>query len=118
MILVPSTFEPCGLTQLIAMRYGTVPVVRHTGGLRDTVFDVDFDQSRAALSHMDTNGFAFEGNDTAGMDYALHRAIDCWYEDKGHGRWGDLRRRIMEQDWSWNEPAETYLDIYNDAMKR
>ena len=116
MILVPSMFEPCGLTQLIAMRYGTIPIVRHTGGLRDTVFDIDFDQERAKAQGIETNGFAFEGNDTGGMDYALHRAIDAWYNDKAF--WNSLVSRVMDQDWSWSEPALTYLALYYAAKER
>ncbi|GIL64573.1 hypothetical protein Vafri_18474 [Volvox africanus] len=115
MFLVPSMFEPCGLTQMIAMRYGTIPVVRKTGGLVDTVFDVDHDEDRARVQGMETNGFSFEGTDFAGMDYALNRALSCWYSDKS--LWHSLRRRAMMQDWSWNSPALDYLELYYKALK-
>lgn len=125
-ILVPSMFEPCGLTQMIAMRYGAVPIVRSTGGLHDTVFDVDADKARAAWElegstdwqndGVDaTNGFAFDGTDAGAMDYGLNRALDAWYNDRAwiHG----LQRRVMEQDWSWNKPAIDYIQLYFAAMK-
>ncbi|GFR47418.1 hypothetical protein Agub_g9135 [Astrephomene gubernaculifera] len=115
MFLVPSMFEPCGLTQMIAMRYGTIPVVRKTGGLVDTVFDVDHDEERAGAMGMETNGFSFEGTDFAGMDYALNRALSAWYSDKQ--LWHSLRRRAMMQDWSWNSPALDYLELYHKALK-
>ncbi|GFH21717.1 uncharacterized protein HaLaN_19075 [Haematococcus lacustris] len=126
-VVVPSMFEPCGLTQLIAMRYGAVPVVRHTGGLRDTVFDVDYDKARAAWEmhgssdfqrdNLDaTNGFAFEGTDTTALDYALNRAIDAWYNDRAW--FVGLQRRVMEQDWSWNKPALDYIELYANASKQ
>mmetsp|Transcript_6310 Transcript_6310/g.21721 ORF Transcript_6310/g.21721 Transcript_6310/m.21721 type:complete len:207 (+) Transcript_6310:132-752(+) len=82
MLLVPSIFEPCGLSQLVAMRYGTVPIVRQTGGLYDTVFDCDHDKDRAAAESCEVNGFSFSGADPEGMDYALNRAIDAWYNDR------------------------------------
>jgi len=126
MLLVPSMFEPCGLTQLIAMRYGAIPIVRHTGGLRDTVFDVDFDKERAAWDvagssdwkrdNIDaTNGFAFSGTDGGALDYAMNRAIDAWYNDKKWFR--SLQKRVMEQDWSWNRPAIDYVELYYSALK-
>ncbi|PNW73958.1 hypothetical protein CHLRE_13g579598v5 [Chlamydomonas reinhardtii] len=115
MFLVPSMFEPCGLTQMIAMRYGTIPVVRKTGGLVDTVYDVDHDEDRARLKGMDTNGFSFEGTDFAGMDYALNRALSVWYSDKA--LWHSLRKRAMTQDWSWNSPALDYVELYYKALK-
>ncbi|GLC71233.1 hypothetical protein PLESTF_001092900 [Pleodorina starrii] len=125
-VVVPSMFEPCGLTQMIAMRYGAVPVVRHTGGLRDTVFDVDFDKERAAWELYGssdwqrdgidaTNGFAFTGTDGGALDYALNRAIDAWYNDRSWFR--SLQKRVMEQDWSWNRPAIDYIELYFSALK-
>ncbi|KAK4398942.1 Soluble starch synthase 3, chloroplastic/amyloplastic [Sesamum angolense] len=109
-ILVPSIFEPCGLTQLTAMRYGSIPVVRKTGGLYDTVFDVDHDKERAQACGLEPNGFNFDGADSAGVDYALNRAISAWYD--GREWFNSLCKRVMEQDWSWNRPALDYLELY------
>eukprot|EP00884_Botryococcus_braunii_P007192 jgi/Botrbrau1/16474/Bobra.0142s0068.1 len=126
LIVVPSMFEPCGLTQMIAMRYGSIPVVRHTGGLYDTVFDVDNDKGRAAW-HMEgsadyihdaveeTNGFAFEGTDPMALDYALNRALDTYYNDRDW--FHSLAQRVMRQDWSWARPALDYIELYYQAMK-
>lgn len=114
-ILVPSIFEPCGLTQLIAMRYGSIPVVRKTGGLYDTVFDVDHDKERAQAIGIEPNGFSFEGADSAGVDYALNRAITTWYDSRGF--FDSLCKRVMEQDWSWNRPALDYMELYHAARK-
>ncbi|XP_051128773.1 starch synthase 3, chloroplastic/amyloplastic-like [Andrographis paniculata] len=112
-ILVPSIFEPCGLTQLTAMRYGSIPVVRRTGGLRDTVFDVTDDVERAKGLGIEPNGFCFDVADEAGVDYALNRAISAWYEKR---QWlYYLSMCVMEQDWSWNRPALDYLELYYAA---
>ncbi|XP_031486594.1 starch synthase 3, chloroplastic/amyloplastic [Nymphaea colorata] len=114
-ILVPSLFEPCGLTQLIAMRYGSVPVVRRTGGLNDTVFDVEHDKERAKAQGLEPNGFNFEGADTAGIDYALNRAMTAWYDARSW--FNSLCKQVMEQDWSWNRPALDYMELYHAARK-
>lgn len=114
-IVVPSIFEPCGLTQLVAMRYGSIPVVRKTGGLYDTVFDVDHDKERAEAQGLEPNGFNFEGADIAGVDYALNRAISSWYDARDW--FNSLCKRVMEQDWSWNRPALDYLELYHAARK-
>uniref|UniRef100_A0A1D1XIW6 starch synthase n=1 Tax=Anthurium amnicola TaxID=1678845 RepID=A0A1D1XIW6_9ARAE len=114
-ILVPSIFEPCGLTQLIAMRYGSIPVVRRTGGLYDTVFDVDRDKERAKAQGLEPNGFSFDGTDSAGVEYALNRALSAWYD--GRDWFNSLCQRVMEQDWSWNRPALDYMELYYSARK-
>ncbi|GMI93304.1 starch synthase 3 [Hibiscus trionum] len=114
-ILVPSIFEPCGLTQLTAMRYGSIPVVRKTGGLYDTVFDVDNDKARAEAHGLEPNGFNFAGADCGGVDYALNRAITAWYD--GRDWFNSLCKRVMEQDWSWNRPALDYIELYHAAKK-
>jgi starch synthase len=115
LLLVPSIFEPCGLTQMIAMRYGAVPVVRRTGGLADTVFDLDDDAARAAAAGLPMNGFSFDGADAAGLDYALNRALDAWYD---RPLWEGLVERVMSLDWSWAGPAREYVDLYYRAVQR
>ena len=115
MLLVPSMFEPCGLTQMIAMRYGTVPVVRRTGGLKDTVFDVDEDAARARDAGLRVNGFAFEGSQDYDIDHALDRALMTY--DAEPEKWRSLVGDIMRQDWGWNDPAKTYVEHYWKAAK-
>jgi starch synthase len=108
MIIVPSLFEPCGLTQLIAMQYGTIPVVRSVGGLADTVFDKDNAHDK---SLHERNGFVFENYDNAGIESALSRAIACYYQYPEHFR--DLMQNAMRYDFSWKNPGQHYLNIYD-----
>lgn len=107
MMLVPSRFEPCGLTQLIALRYGTVPVVREVGGLADTVFDKDY--SHRPLH--ERNGYVFRDFDNAGLESALGRAIACYRNHPEHFR--ELMKNGMRSDYSWNTPGQDYLNIYD-----
>ncbi len=107
MMLVPSRFEPCGLTQLIAMRYGTIPIVREVGGLADTVFDKDY--SWKPLN--ERNGYVFKDYDDKGLESALGRAISCYYQYPDHFR--DLIRNAMHYDYSWKYPGQDYLNIYD-----
>ncbi len=106
-MLVPSQFEPCGLTQLISLRYGTIPVVRAVGGLADTVFDKD--HSHRPLH--ERNGYVFDNYDNEGLESALIRAIDCYYQFPEHFR--DLIRNAMRTDYSWNVPGQDYMNIYD-----
>jgi starch synthase len=101
--LMPSRFEPCGLNQLYSLRYGTVPVVRATGGLRDTVVDVGTDKRRG-------NGFSFEAYTADEMLAALGRAV-ALYRDDARG-WRDVVQRGMDQDLSWENSAKAYRDLY------
>lgn len=107
MILIPSVFEPCGLTQMIAMKYGTVPIVRNTGGLADTVFDADCAQK----PYHERNGYVFNDFDNQGLESALKRAIGLWYIYPKYFR--ELMINGMRYDYSWNHPADHYLNIYN-----
>jgi len=103
--LMPSRFEPCGLGQLIAMRYGAVPVVRHTGGLADTVKDV---------RQKGGNGFVFEEYTADAMLKAIKRAERSFYHG---GEWQSLIRHNMNQDFSWKKSALQYEEIYVQALK-
>jgi starch synthase len=107
LFFVPSLFEPCGLTQMIALRYGTVPVVRQTGGLADTVFDVDTSSKGLA----NANGFVFRDADAAGVNYALGRGLRLWYENPE--AFARLAKNGMRYDYSWRGPAKDYENIYN-----
>jgi starch synthase len=106
MIIVPSLFEPCGLTQMIALRYGTVPIVRATGGLSDTVFDIDTsDRPRNKR-----NGYTFNFPDAEGVNWALDRALKCFEEDKQ--KWHTLMQQGMNYDFSWAHETPAYISIY------
>jgi starch synthase len=107
MMVVPSHFEPCGLTQLISLRYGTVPIVRAVGGLADTVFDKD----HSPLPLHQRNGYVFPDASDASMESALYRAIGCYYQFPDHFR--HLMVNGMNSDYSWNHPGQHYLNIYD-----
>jgi starch synthase len=107
-MLVPSRFEPCGLTQLYALRYGTLPLVRATGGLVDTVVDTTPD----SLQNGTANGFVFEAYDSHSLERAVVRALDA---HANRDEWDGLVRRAMLQDWSWDSSARDYLRVYERA---
>lgn len=104
-MLVPSRFEPCGLTQLYALRYGTLPLVRRVGGLADTVVDAD----EAALRENRATGFAFDAATPAALEVAIERAVGLFAQPD---RWRALMRSAMAQDFSWDGAARRYLDLY------
>lgn len=109
LLLIPSLFEPCGLTQLIAMRYGTIPLVRKTGGLADTVFDID----TATVPVTQRNGFTFDFPDTAGINWALDRALECFAHDKK--KWHSLIENGSKLDFSWKQSVQDYLKVYRPS---
>lgn len=107
MLVVPSLFEPCGLTQMIGLRYGSVPVVRAVGGLVDTVFDHDHSDKPEALR----NGYVFHEADYAGLESALDRAIGLWFDYPELFR--ELLQNGMHYDYSWSGPGQDYVNIYD-----
>lgn len=102
--LMPSRFEPAGLTQMQAMRYGSIPVVTDVGGLHDTVTDAD-------LSSSDGTGFIADEVSVSSVSDALERALVGW---RSNIRRSEIIRRGMSRDWSWQTPASRYLDIYRE----
>ena len=102
-LLVPSRFEPCGLTQLIAMRYGAVPIVRETGGLKDTVQPYNMFENTG-------NGFTFDRYESGLLYDAINRAKTIYFENRKS--WDDMVIRDMNKDVSWEKSAKQYKDMY------
>jgi starch synthase len=105
--LMPSEFEPCGLAQMISMRYGTLPLVRETGGLKDTVNGY-WDAGEEA------NGFSFKDFDANGLKNAIELALDLWNNKKEV--WGKLQQNAMKEDFSWDASAEEYRKLYRSLV--
>ncbi|MGI6778715.1 MAG: glycogen synthase GlgA [Acetivibrionales bacterium] len=108
MFLMPSRFEPCGLGQIISLRYGTIPIVRATGGLADTIIDYDSNKEEG-------NGFSFKEFSSDEMLDAVKRAIKLY---KNSAEWDILVKRAMNLDFSWNKPAVKYTDLYHAAVEK
>lgn len=108
MIIVPSNFEPCGLTQMIGLKYGTIPIVRGVGGLVNTVFDRDYDQTKPMQKR---NGYVFYQTDYPAIESAMDRAIGLYYSYPDE--FEKLVLQGMEYDYSWNHPGSYYLGIFD-----
>lgn len=106
LLLVPSRYEPCGLVQMHALRYGTIPIVRRTGGLADTVRDEGEMPGRG-------NGFLFDEVDPGALAHAVRRALNLNARDAG--AWRALQRRAMAEDFSWDRSAAAYEAVYTSA---
>jgi starch synthase len=101
-LLVPSRYEPCGLTQMIAMRYGCLPIVRATGGLRDTVSEGEHG-----------TGFLVDGSTPEDLRAAIDRALTTWRDPE---RWRRMQDSAMAKDFSWDRSAEMYIQTYERAV--
>ena len=106
--LSPSRFEPCGLSHLIAMHYGAIPVVRRTGGLAETVIDCPSDLSTGL-------GFVFEGYDQNELLIALRRVVAAFHRKE---EWHKLMRRVMQADFSWKSSVSKYVSLYQMAQRK
>lgn len=109
MFLMPSRFEPCGLNQLYSLRYGTVPLVRATGGLADTIVNI----TPESLAAGQGNGFSFDNYSTAALGETLDRAL-ATYADQG--TWQKIVATGMKQDWSWAQSARQYIRLFDEAL--
>lgn len=103
MFLMPSLFEPCGLSQMIAMRYGTLPVVRETGGLKDTVIPYNYETGEGT-------GFSFANFNGDEMGDAVFRGARLFWDN--HDAWNNVVTQAMNQDFSWTRSASKYMDLY------
>ena len=107
MLLMPSRYEPCGLTQLYSFKYGTIPLVRACGGLKDTVAEFDPTTEKGS-------GFIFWHYEPADLLSALDRALSVFQQEK---KWQTLMRNDMKLDFSWSKPARAYLELYQKLLK-
>ncbi|WP_374661991.1 glycogen synthase GlgA [Inhella sp.] len=109
-VLMPSRFEPCGLSQLYGLKYGTLPLVRRVGGLADTVVDCTLEDLEADRA----TGFVFERFETADYRRALERAFTLWRKPT---LWRQVQRRAMAQDFGWEAAAQRYLALYRNLFQ-
>lgn len=108
--LMPSRFEPCGLNQMYSMRYGTLPLVRRTGGLADTVVNT----TPATLDNATASGFVFEQADSEQLYQCILRALLCFRDKK---TWRMIQTNAMRCDFSWDKSAQAYLSLYQNVLK-
>ncbi len=105
---MPSRYEPCGLGQLISLRYGTISIVRETGGLKDTITNYDPESHHG-------NGFTFHDYDSAAFLSAIRRALSV-YQDQNS--WQALVQNALGSDYSWNRSATEYMGLYGAALRK
>jgi starch synthase len=110
-MMVPSRFEPCGLTQLYGLRYGCVPIVARTGGLADTIIDAN----EAAISAGVATGFQFAPNNGGAMLHAIRRLVDA---HASPAVWEQIQRQGMKADVSWDKSADKYVELYRLLLSK
>jgi starch synthase len=109
LFMMPSRFEPCGLNQLYSLRYGTLPLVRATGGLADTITDVTPESLAAGTA----NGFSFQNYSTTALTETLERALATFAD---RATWDKVVATSMKQDWSWSQSARQYVSLFEQAV--
>jgi len=107
MFLIPSRYEPCGLTQMYALKYGTIPIVRATGGLQDTITPFNPQTGRG-------NGFTFTDYKPKAFFASILKAVDLYHNTAS---WKKLQNNAMREDYSWDRSARSYLDLYHSILK-
>ena len=110
MFLMPSRYEPCGLNQLYSLKYGSVPIVHSTGGLADTVRDA----TPANLHNRTANGFRFDDYSLVGLERAVNKAVDVYMHNQP--QWNQIVESGMRDDWSWEQSAKHYMEIYERTV--
>jgi starch synthase len=108
LFLMPSRFEPCGLGQMIAFRYGAIPIVHNTGGLADTVIDYSKNPDQG-------NGFSFDEYSPESMMDAINRSLELYTNKR---KWNALAKRVMSLDYSWKHSASKYIELYEKAIEK
>ena len=107
--LMPSRFEPCGLNQMYSMRYGTIPIVKHVGGLADTVVDA----TSESIASQQATGFVFEPHTAVALVEAVSRAVAMY---RRTDQWAELMYAGMRQDFSWDRSASDYVRVYERVL--
>jgi len=103
--VMPSITEPCGLSQLVALRYGVIPIVRETGGLKDTIRDFGCEGGG--------NGYTFASSNVADLEYSIRRAVADF---KNYDSWKEKMKKVMQLDFSWKKTAIEYIEVYNELL--
>jgi starch synthase len=111
LFLMPSEYEPCGLNQMYSMAYGTIPVVRRTGGLADSVIHANTETINKQIA----TGFSFADYTAEALNQTLHQAIDVYHHQRNV--WHQMMINGMKTDWSWGASAKKYVALYEKTIK-